>query len=65
MYCDLPAVSDDCPFGPMEVIVVGTDVLYVPTGKEQILTERICQLIETSIVYDKKCGCGAIVIREL
>lgn len=46
MECGVPPVSYQCPCGPKEIITDGKDGFLVPLNDEQMLAERICQLIE-------------------
>ena len=45
MECGLPVVSYQCP-GPKNIISDGKDGFLVPVGDEQMMADRICQLIE-------------------
>ena len=46
MECGLPAVSYQCPCGPKDIITDGKDGFLVPVNDEQILADKICDLIE-------------------
>ena len=46
MECGLPVVSYDCPHGPREIITDGKDGYLVTLQDENMMAERICQLIE-------------------
>jgi glycosyltransferase involved in cell wall biosynthesis len=46
MSCGLPVVSYACPCGPKDIIKDGSDGFLVPSGDEDALAERICELIE-------------------
>ena len=46
MECGLPVVSYDCPYGPREIITEGEDGYLIPVGDEQLMANRICELIE-------------------
>jgi len=46
MSCGLPVVSYACPCGPKDIIRQGVDGFLVPPGDENMLADRICQLIE-------------------
>ena len=46
MECGLPAVSYQCPCGPKDIITDGKDGFLVPVNDEQMLADKICDLIE-------------------
>lgn len=46
MSCGLPVVSYDCPYGPQNIISNGVDGFLVPVEDEEMLANRICELIE-------------------
>lgn len=46
MECGVPAVSYQCPCGPKDIITDGNDGYLVPVNDEQMLAEKICDLIE-------------------
>ena len=46
MECGVPAVSYQCPCGPKDIITDGKDGYLVPVNDEQMLAEKICDLIE-------------------
>lgn len=46
MECGLPVVSYQCPCGPKDIITDGKDGFLVPVNDEQMLAEKICDLIE-------------------
>ncbi len=46
MECGVPPVTYQCPTGPKDIITDGKDGFLVPLNDEQMLAERICQLIE-------------------
>lgn len=53
MSCGLPPVSFACPAGPKDIISDGVDGFLVPPGDEEILSERICALIEDESLRKK------------
>ena len=59
MSCGLPPVSFACPAGPKDIISDGVDGFLVPPGDEEILSERICALIEDESLR-KKMGAAAL-----
>ena len=46
LECGVPVVSYECPCGPKEIILDGSNGFLVPVDDEQALSNRICQLIE-------------------
>ena len=46
MECGVPVVSYQCPYGPKDLISEGKDGFLVPVGDEQMMSDRICTLIE-------------------
>ena len=46
MECGLPVVSYQCPCGPKDIITDGKDGFLVPVNDEQMLADKICDLIE-------------------
>ncbi len=46
MECGLPVVSYQCPCGPKDIITDGKDGFLVPVNDEQMLANKICDLIE-------------------
>ena len=46
MECGLPVVSYQCPCGPKDIITDGKDGFLVPVNAEQMLADKICNLIE-------------------
>ena len=46
MECGVPVVSYKCPCGPKDIISDGKDGFLVPLENEQMMANRICQLIE-------------------
>ncbi len=46
MECGLPVVSYQCPCGPKDIVTDGKDGYLVPVNDEQMLAEKICDLIE-------------------
>lgn len=46
MSVGLPVVSYACPCGPKDIITDGIDGFLIPPGNEEVLAERICELIE-------------------
>ncbi len=46
MECGLPVVSYQCPCGPKDIITDGKDGFLVPVNNEQMLADKICDLIE-------------------
>ena len=61
MSCGLPVVSYDCPCGPKDIITNGIDGFLVPIGDEQMLTEKICYLIENP---DIRTQMGAAALKK-
>lgn len=59
MSCGLPVVSFACPCGPQDIISDGEDGFLVPEGNEEILADRICELIE-NVTIRKKMGAAAL-----
>ncbi|SHF79981.1 GalNAc-alpha-(1-_4)-GalNAc-alpha-(1-_3)-diNAcBac-PP-undecaprenol alpha-1,4-N-acetyl-D-galactosaminyltransferase [Arenibacter palladensis] len=45
MHFGIPCISTDCPTGPSELIKDGINGFLIPMNKEQVLTEKINQLI--------------------
>ena len=58
MQAGLPVVSYACPCGPLDLISDGVDGYLVPQGDENMLSERICELIENEALR-KKMGAAA------
>jgi glycosyltransferase involved in cell wall biosynthesis len=58
MSFGIPVVSYDCPCGPKDIISDGIDGFLVPTGNEQMLTEKICCLIEHDDMRKRMGGCA-------
>lgn len=46
MECGIPVVSYDCPHGPREIITDGKDGFLIPLNDENLMAERLCDLIE-------------------
>lgn len=46
MECGLPVVSYQCPCGPKDIITDGKDGFLVPVNDEQMLADKICELIK-------------------
>lgn len=46
MECGLPVVSYQCPCGPKDIITDTKDGFLVPVNDEQMLADKICDLIE-------------------
>ena len=46
MECGIPVVSYQCPCGPKDIITDGRDGFLVPVNDEQMLADKICDLIE-------------------
>ena len=46
MSVGLPVVSYACPCGPKDIITDGIDGFLIPPGNEDVLAERLCELIE-------------------
>ena len=45
MECGLPVVSYNCPHGPSDIISDGKDGFLIPINNEQLMADRICDLI--------------------
>ena len=58
MSCGLPIVSYACPCGPKDIITDEVNGFLVPVGDENMLAERICQLIEDEELR-KRMGAAA------
>ncbi|MEG1616804.1 MAG: glycosyltransferase family 4 protein [Bacteroidales bacterium] len=58
MQCGVPCVSVDCEAGPSEIIKDGIDGFVVPTLDMDLLTDRICKLIQDDELR-KKMGRNA------
>lgn len=46
--CGIPIVSYDCPIGPAEIVVDGTNGFLVPFGERQQMADKMQQALETS-----------------
>jgi glycosyltransferase involved in cell wall biosynthesis len=58
LACGVPCVSFDCPHGPRNVITEGDDGFLVEYLNSNDLADKICILIENSILR-KKMGSNA------
>ncbi len=59
MASGLPVVSYACPCGPKDIIADGVNGFLVPEGDEQMLADRVCELIVNTILR-KKMGAAAL-----
>lgn len=59
MSCGLPVVSYAYPCGPKDIISDGVDGFLVPPGDKELLSERICALIEDESLR-QKMGAAAL-----
>lgn len=64
MSIGLPIVSYDCPYGPRNLIIDGETGYLVPLNNENILAQRINELIENSDLR-KKLGKNAKIQSEV
>jgi len=55
MHFGIPCISTDCPTGPSELIEDGINGFLIPMNNEEVLTEKINQLI---LKEDLRLSCG-------
>lgn len=53
MECGVPVVSYQCSCGPKDIISEAVDGFLIPVNDEQLLADRICQLIENEELLQK------------
>ena len=53
MACGIACISTDCPTGPNEVIEDGSNGFLVPVGDENLLADRINELLSNTEIRDR------------